>query len=91
MQCHAPTCLTMELWNNHTGELVCRQRPIYGGTGDKTIGHKFDEPGCRPFSPKSDVQVAEIVCTSRRDRARWLAQTHPTPRINGTRQRDPRG
>jgi len=45
MHCHAPTCLAMELWNNHTGELLCRQTPIYGGTGDETIGHKFDEPG----------------------------------------------
>lgn len=44
-QCHAPTCLAMELWNNQTGELLCRQTPIYGGTGDVTIGDKFDEPG----------------------------------------------
>ena len=41
MHCHAPTCLAMELWNNKTGELVCRQRPIYGGTGDPTVGEKF--------------------------------------------------
>ena len=45
MHCHAPTCLAMELWNNKTGELVCRQRPIYGGTGDATVGERFDEPG----------------------------------------------
>ena len=35
----------MELYNNHTGELVCRQLPVYGGTGDTTVGAKFDEPG----------------------------------------------
>ena len=28
--CHAPTCLAMEIWNNRTGELLCRQDPIYG-------------------------------------------------------------
>ena len=37
----------MELWNNDTGELLCRQAPVYGGTGgfvsDK--GATFDEPG----------------------------------------------
>jgi len=45
MHCHAPTCLAMELWNNRTGELLCRQTPIYGGTGDATVGDKFNEPG----------------------------------------------
>jgi len=39
--CHAPTCLAMEIWNNETGELLCRQEPLYGqGTADK-----FDETG----------------------------------------------
>ena len=28
--CHAPTCLAMEVVNNETGELLCRQEPIYG-------------------------------------------------------------
>ena len=42
--CHAPTCLAMEIWNNRTGELVCRQEPIYGGTGKIDL-EKFDEPG----------------------------------------------
>ena len=31
--CHAPTCLKMEMWNNDTGALLCRQEPVYGGTG----------------------------------------------------------
>ena len=34
----------MEIWNNHTGELLCRQEPIYGGTGRVDV-RKFDEPG----------------------------------------------
>eukprot|EP00908_Phaeocystis_cordata_P010999 Transcript_21841.p1 GENE.Transcript_21841~~Transcript_21841.p1 ORF type:complete len:550 (+),score=198.38 Transcript_21841:123-1772(+) len=45
MHCHAPTCIAMELWSNRTGELLCRQTPIYGGTGDRTVGDRFDEPG----------------------------------------------
>merc|ERR1712232_1432323 len=42
--CHAPTCLAMEIVNNQTGELLCRQEPIYGGTGKIDLA-KFDEPG----------------------------------------------
>eukprot|EP01052_Picozoa_sp_SAG31_P022019 SAG31_NODE_1732_length_7421_cov_10.241191_6_plen_166_part_00 len=42
--CHAPTCLAMEIWNNQTGKLLCRQEPIYGGTGKIDLA-KFDEPG----------------------------------------------
>ena len=34
----------MEIWNNKTGELLCRQEPIYGGTGRVDLA-KFDEPG----------------------------------------------
>ena len=26
--CHAPTCKRVELWNNDTGKLLCRQDPI---------------------------------------------------------------
>ena len=42
--CHAPTCLAMEIWNNETGELICRQEPVYGGTG-AIAEKKFDEVG----------------------------------------------
>jgi hypothetical protein len=42
--CHAPTCLEMAIYRNETGELVCSQKPIYGGTG-KISDPKFDEPG----------------------------------------------
>ena len=30
--CHAPACLYMELVNLDTGELVCRNKPVYGTT-----------------------------------------------------------
>ena len=42
--CHAPTCLAMEIVNNKTGELLCRQEPVYGGTGKIDLA-KFDEEG----------------------------------------------
>merc|ERR1712146_146008 len=29
--CYAPTCLAVEIVNNNTGELLCRQEPVYGG------------------------------------------------------------
>jgi len=42
--CHAPTCLRIDLYNNATGELLCRQEPLYGGT-HKIPEARFDEPG----------------------------------------------
>ena len=55
--CHAPTCLSMDVYacpvgtnltdcTADTGRLLCRQKPVYGGTGDPALaGTKFDEPG----------------------------------------------
>ena len=34
----------MEVWNNQTGELLCRQEPVYGGTGKLDLS-KYDEEG----------------------------------------------
>jgi len=42
--CHAAACLAMEIYNNNTGELLCHQEPIYGGTGKVDLP-KYDEPG----------------------------------------------
>ena len=30
--CHAPACMSLELWNDDTGELICRNTPIYGNS-----------------------------------------------------------
>ena len=53
--CHAPTCMKVEMWNNDTGQLLCRQEPIYGmaaggmrpGADNRssTLGKHFAEPG----------------------------------------------
>lgn len=37
--CHAPTCLSMELYNEDTGELICGVRPIRG-TGSEVFNEK---------------------------------------------------
>jgi len=42
--CHAPSCISMELYRNDTGELLCLQSPKIG-KGTVTDGNKFDEEG----------------------------------------------
>lgn len=50
--CHAPTCIDIELYNADTGELLCRNVGVYGGTGARTIaGSKWDEPGYLAIPP----------------------------------------
>ena len=41
---HAPTCLSVAMYRNDTGELLCVERPVYGGTG-QVDEKRFDEPG----------------------------------------------
>jgi hypothetical protein len=55
--CHAPTCLSMAVYacekntpldqcNATNGKLICKQKPVYGGTGNPALaGTRFDEPG----------------------------------------------
>lgn len=40
-QCHAPTCIQFDLYNAESGELICRQKPVYG----KGTNSSFDEAG----------------------------------------------
>eukprot|EP00117_Sycon_ciliatum_P029408 scpid52803/ scgid23424/ len=40
--CHAPSCLSMELYNADTGLLLCRHLPVYG---EGSPENKFDEKG----------------------------------------------
>ena len=45
--CHAPSCVSIELYRNDTGELLCRQLPVYGtGTTDK-----WDQAGYLTLPP----------------------------------------
>jgi len=45
--CHAPACLSMELYHANTGQLLCRVEPIYGKSKDKI----FDEDGYLALPP----------------------------------------
>lgn len=43
--CHAPSCISCELWNVDTGELLCRQVPVYGKSAAATHDNPYDEKG----------------------------------------------
>jgi hypothetical protein len=43
--CHAPTCLRMEIYNNNTGELLCREETRHGQGTDVSGKDRFDEAG----------------------------------------------
>ena len=63
--CHAPACLSMELYNDDTGELICRHVPTYGtkvagATGD----HRFDEK-CLALPPCVWGSAAQGLLTRR--------------------------
>jgi len=49
--CHAPACISLELYNNDTQPptLICRQLPVYG-TGD-VVHDRFDEAGYLQLPP----------------------------------------
>ena len=38
MHCHAPTCLSMAIYNNRTGEPICMERATYGGSNATAQG-----------------------------------------------------
>jgi hypothetical protein len=46
--CHAPACMSVELWNDDTGELLCRNEPSYGdGSGPHQVkGYIMGIPPC---------------------------------------------
>eukprot|EP00041_Stephanoeca_diplocostata_P021125 m.486046 g.486046 ORF g.486046 m.486046 type:complete len:898 (+) comp21742_c0_seq1:58-2751(+) len=73
--CHAPTCLSMAMYrcnssvavcNETTGELLCDERPVYGGTG-KVDNPNMDEPGyilqppCLWGSPEFGLEPPPLV------------------------------
>ena len=81
--CHAPTCISMELWNDDTGELLCRNIATYGGTGARTIaGTRFDEhgylalPPCLWGSPEEELPPPILIP--------WNATIRAVKRSNST-------
>eukprot|EP00040_Diaphanoeca_grandis_P019959 m.105756 g.105756 ORF g.105756 m.105756 type:complete len:792 (-) comp27674_c0_seq2:460-2835(-) len=43
--CHAPSCLSCELYNADTGDLICRQTPVTGTAPAATHTNPYDELG----------------------------------------------
>ena len=60
--CHAPACLSIELYNADTGHLLCRQLPAYGTTDHLTPADPYDENGCdsTPQSPHEPPPCALV-------------------------------
>lgn len=46
--CHAPTCISMELYNSDTGDLICR---VEGLLGNGNTNNKYDERGYIKLNP----------------------------------------
>lgn len=66
--CHAPTCLRVEMWNNDTGKLLCRQEPVYGGRNGTWLDlPAYAEPGyiatppCMWGSPEHGLEPPPLV------------------------------
>ena len=57
--CHAPTCLTFELFNQDSGKLVCRIVPVYG-TGNTTLDELgyLNTPPCLFGNPADGLALA---------------------------------
>ena len=50
--CHAPACISEELYNADTGELICRNVPTYGTMAGGANGtHRFEEKGYLALPP----------------------------------------
>ena len=47
--CHAPTCLSMELYNDDTGDLLCHVEPLRGH--GKSVKENYDEAGFLAIPP----------------------------------------
>ena len=43
--CHAPSCLSCELYNADTGNLICRQVPLTGTSPTASAANPYDEQG----------------------------------------------
>ena len=76
MHCHAPTCLSMSIANNATGEMICESVPTYGGNNPMQPHPKKDKSG----KFQEDGFLAVPPCL-------WGSPKHglePSPKIAGT-------
>ena len=57
--CHSPACISVELWNNDTGELLCRNAPTYGNGSSAVhdeVGFAVGIPPCVWGSAEEGLQ-----------------------------------
>jgi len=60
--CHAPSCLSMELYNADTGRLICRVEPMYGQSGEVFDEHGFLAlPPCLWGEKSEGLQAPELL------------------------------
>lgn len=55
---------SIEVCNETTGELLCEERPVYGGTG-KVVNPNMDEPGsivCALFHGTRSDSLCSVPC-----------------------------
>ena len=61
--CHAPTCISMEIYNNVTGELLCREEPYHGQVRTVPVAY------CRSFAKRFPLLFSGSLSDSRA----WLS------------------
>lgn len=74
--CHAPACIDAELWNDATGELICRVTAVYGKgdtAGDETGFHKV--PPCVWGSADDGLSPLPVLSLDTRLRATLRTNT----------------
>jgi hypothetical protein len=61
--CHTPACMSLELWNDDTGELICRNAPIYGnGTAPlDEMSYIISIPPCLFGSKEEGLQPPPVL------------------------------
>eukprot|EP00040_Diaphanoeca_grandis_P020564 m.109371 g.109371 ORF g.109371 m.109371 type:complete len:861 (+) comp27951_c0_seq1:141-2723(+) len=61
--CHAPACMSGELWNRDTGELICRNEALYGTgtTASNETGYVVGIPPCVWGSKEEGLQPFPIL------------------------------
>jgi hypothetical protein len=61
--CHTPACISLELWNDDTGELICKNEPIYGNSTKAQNENKYviSIPPCLFGSKEEGLMPPPII------------------------------
>ena len=60
--CHAPSCLSMELYHADTGMLLCSHYPVYGETHQvrSLVTRAGNEPSSRSFTIMEKTSLLKV-------------------------------